>query len=114
VLKNSGEPLAVEHAINCFEEALKHSDDRRAAHSLASLYYRKGSYRKVIDLKFLLWDKADAETKHASFDLLLEALSNLGEKLAAEQLKVEHEKLPPRKLKQMISGSGRSRKGSRS
>jgi tetratricopeptide (TPR) repeat protein len=97
VLKNSGEPLAVDQSINRFEEALRHSEDRLAAHSLATLCCRKGSYRRAIELKPILWDRAEVETKRISFNLLLEAYSKLGDTLSAAQLKREYEALPERK-----------------
>lgn len=88
VLKASGEPDAIDLAISKFEEALEnHPSDRLAAHSLATLYSRKGVFRKVIGLRTILWDKADTSTRSMSRDILIEAYSHFSDLVEVAKLR---------------------------
>jgi hypothetical protein len=89
VLKQSGEPDAIDLAISKFEESLRHWPDKFAAHSLATLYSRKGSHRKVVELRPVIWDNAEPDTREVSRELLVNSYRALGEILHAEKIALE-------------------------
>jgi tetratricopeptide (TPR) repeat protein len=79
LLRASGAPNATDAAIEKFEIALKETpNDATLAHALASMYDRKGFYRKVIELLEPLRSHRNAKTRGYALPLLLRAYERTG------------------------------------
>ncbi len=96
ILKNSGDILATDLAIEKFETALKDTPhDVLAIHALAMMYDRKGVYARVISLLSPLVDHSSRTTKKFALPILLKAYQKTGAMLKVVHIKqkMEDEKI---------------------
>ena len=86
LLRDSGEPDATDAAIERFEVAHAETpNDPMTTHALATMYKRKGQFRKVIELLEPLQKHPSLKTKEMALGLLVRAYDETTEMLKAAQ-----------------------------
>ena len=90
LLRDSGRPDATDSAIEKFEVALIETpNDPTLVHALATMYDRKGVFRRVIELLEPFKTHARRKTREMSLQLLLRAYERTGGIGEAAQAKAE-------------------------
>jgi tetratricopeptide (TPR) repeat protein len=90
LLRDSGDPLGTDKAIDNFEIALKETpNDVICKHALAHMLKRKGAFNQVIEQLAPLAYHVSPATRHKTYPLLLEAYEQTGEQLKAAQIKAK-------------------------
>jgi tetratricopeptide (TPR) repeat protein len=95
LLRESGSPDATEAAIEKFEVALTETpNDATLVHALASMYDRKGVYRRVIELLEPLRAHQSIKTRRLALLLLLRAYERTMAIVEAAEVRAELRELP--------------------
>lgn len=96
LLRGSGLPDATDAAIEKFEVAREVTpNDAHLIHALASMYERKGVYKKVIELLEPLRQHPSPKTRKVALPLLLRAYEQTTDILGAAEVRRELRELKP-------------------
>jgi len=88
LLRDSGEPGATDRAVSNFELALKETpNDPIAKHALGHMLFRKGQFRRVIELLEPLLEHGSLTTREKTRALLVEAYDRTGDIVKAAELR---------------------------
>jgi len=86
--RDSGEPKATDLAIERLEVALEEEpNDKVTIHSLGHMYFRKGTFVKVIEILEPLKDHVSYTTRKKTLPMLLQAYERTGRMLEAAEIR---------------------------
>ena len=90
LLRDSGDADATDRAIEKFEVALLETPhDVVAIHALATMFERKGAYRRVIELLEPLVSHASLKTRQMTLPVLLKAYERASELVKAAEVRIK-------------------------